>query len=133
MCAPCPCVPVPVSDFHIQADLKFLLYPTMCVCVCGGRRYGVLVVGDSPVVGGGVDLRRGNRVQLLVRDPKGVREDLRQRLLDYKRRDLASMLEGRALPPTFGTLLLTGMGGHTHTHTHTYTWRSTSAQYGQWQ
>ncbi len=72
------------------------------------RRYGVLVVGNPPVVGGGPDLRRGNRIRLLVRDSQGVREDLRSSLLAYKRRDLAAMLTGRALPPTFGALLLTG-------------------------
>jgi deleted-in-malignant-brain-tumors protein 1 len=46
-------------------------------------------------------------MRLLVRDNRGVRADLRESLLAYKRRDLGAMMAGRALPPTFGGLLFT--------------------------
>lgn len=38
---------------------------------------------------------------------QGVREDLKDSLLEYKRKDLAAMMSGRQVPPSFGLLLFT--------------------------
>lgn len=56
--------------------------------------YGLLVVDG--------EVRKGYRFRLMVRDKQGIREDLRDKLLAYKRKDLQAMVTGRELPPTFG-------------------------------
>lgn len=46
-------------------------------------------------------------VQVVVRDPAGLSEDLRAQLLAYKRDDLRRVLAGQPLPPSFGALVFT--------------------------
>lgn len=64
---------------------------------------GLLVVDGE----GGV--APGHRIRLMLRDRQGLREELRDRLLAYKRADLASILGGTSLPPTFGVLMFSDM------------------------
>ncbi len=44
-----------------------------------------------------------------MRDEQAMKEDLRERILAYKRKDLQAMLVGGELPPTFGCLMFTDM------------------------
>ena len=46
---------------------------------------------------------------LQVRDERGLREELRERILAYKRKDLQAMLMGDAPRPMFGVVVCTDM------------------------
>jgi small ligand-binding sensory domain FIST len=78
------------------------------------EEYGVLVVSPSE------QLRKGDRFKIMVRDSKALKEDLRDKILAYKKKELLAMMmsssntegeEGRDIkpgeaskppPPTFG-------------------------------
>lgn len=52
------------------------------------------------------ELRRGYRFRLMVRDSRGFRDDLREQMLSYKKRDLAAtMMNSSLLPPAFGAIV----------------------------
>lgn len=50
------------------------------------EEYGVLVVSPSE------QLRKGDRFKIMVRDSKGLKEDLRDKILAYKRKELQAMM-----------------------------------------
>ncbi|KAG1678799.1 hypothetical protein FOA52_012839 [Chlamydomonas sp. UWO 241] len=63
------------------------------------EEYGMLVVGDR--------LRKGDRFKVMIRDEAAMKDELRERILAYKRKDLQAMLGGGQLPPTFGCIMFT--------------------------
>ena len=91
------------------------------------EEYGVLVVSPSE------QLRKGDRFKIMVRDNKALKEDLRDKILAYKKKELLAMMmspsscsdqdtakdesslteSSRPLPPspppTFGVLMFTDM------------------------
>jgi small ligand-binding sensory domain FIST len=46
---------------------------------------------------------------MVVRDEAGIKADLQEKLLAYKRKDLQAMLTGQSLAPALGVLLFTDM------------------------
>ncbi|KAL6760951.1 hypothetical protein V8C86DRAFT_988411 [Haematococcus lacustris] len=71
------------------------------------EEFGSLKVGNPHLVGGGFDLRPGHRMKLMLRDSQGMKGDLQDALLSYKRKDLAALVSGESqMPPAFGMLLL---------------------------
>uniref|UniRef100_A0A7R9YT89 FIST C-domain domain-containing protein n=1 Tax=Chlamydomonas euryale TaxID=1486919 RepID=A0A7R9YT89_9CHLO len=64
------------------------------------EEFGMLVLGDQ--------LRKGDRFKVMVRDETAMKEELRERILAYKRKDLQAMLSSSGdLPPTFGCIMFT--------------------------
>ena len=44
-----------------------------------------------------------------IRDDQGIKEELRERVLAYKRKDLQAMVTGQETRPTFGVVMFTDM------------------------
>ncbi|GAX79069.1 hypothetical protein CEUSTIGMA_g6509.t1 [Chlamydomonas eustigma] len=84
-----------------SADLTaddFELMPLECI----DEGTGMLVTSGR--------LKKGDRFRIMIQDVRALREELREKVLSYKRKDLQAMLSGTApQQPTFGVLMFTDM------------------------
>lgn len=87
-----------VSDDLWPED--FELVPVTAI---GGDERTLLYTDKAPRI------QEGDRFKVMIRDKRGIKQDLKDRVVDYKRRDLQAMVSGSGVPPTIGSLVFSAM------------------------